>query len=119
LADRIDNAGFLQIDINDPQIVNGLQTSREIYNYYREAQNFPSPDERRVLIRIIKTADKTVRDEVVRCTNSQNEMPEEALRATDAIHRQIEALFHRFNLFYDRRKGHYRDQGKPVRMTHL
>jgi hypothetical protein len=41
-------------------------------------------------------------------------MPEEALRATDAIHRQIEALFHKYDLYYDRRKGHYRDQGKPV-----
>jgi hypothetical protein len=114
LADKIDNAGFLQIEITDPQIVNGLQTSRQIFNYYREVQNLPATDARRVLIRIIKTAVKTVRDDVIRCTNSQNEMPEEALRATDAIHRQIEALFHRFNLFYDRRKGHYRDQGKPV-----
>jgi hypothetical protein len=26
----------------------------------------------------------------------------------------IETLFHRFGLFYDRRKGYYRDQGKPV-----
>jgi len=114
LAEKIDNAGFLQIEITDPQIVNGLQTSRQIYNYYREGLNLPNPDRRRVLIRIIKTADKTIRDDVVRCTNSQNEMPEEALRATDAIHRQIETLFHRYNLFYDRRKGHYRDQGKPV-----
>jgi hypothetical protein len=114
LAEQIDNAGFLEIEITDPQIVNGLQTSRQIYNYYREGLSLPNPDTRRVLIRIIKTGDKTIRDDVVRCTNSQNEMPEEALRATDAIHRQIETLFHRYNLFYDRRKGYYRDQGKPV-----
>lgn len=41
-------------------------------------------------------------------------MPEEALRATDAIHRQLETAFHTRELYYDRRKGHYRDQGKPV-----
>jgi hypothetical protein len=41
-------------------------------------------------------------------------MPEEALRATDAIHRQIETLFHRYNLYYDRRQGFYKDKGKPV-----
>lgn len=114
LADKTDNAGYLQIEITDPQIVNGLQTSRQIYNYYRDVKDLPTPDARRVLIRIIKTADKTIRDDVIRCTNSQNEMPEEALRATDAIHRQIETLFHTYGLFYDRRKGHYRDQGKPV-----
>jgi hypothetical protein len=115
LAEKIDNAPeFLQIEITDPQIVNGLQTSRQIFNYYKAGQNLPAQDARRVLVRIIKTIDKTVRDEVIRCTNSQNEMPEESLRATDEIHRQIETLFHTYNLFYDRRKGHYKDQGKPV-----
>jgi hypothetical protein len=114
LAEQIDNGGFLKIEITDPQIVNGLQTSRQIFNYYREGLNIPIPDNRRVLVRVIKTADTTVRDDVVRCTNSQNVMPEEALRATDAIHRQIETLFHRYDLYYDRRKGHYRDRGKPV-----
>jgi len=44
----------------------------------------------------------------------QNEMPPEALRATDPIHRKIEQLFHSYNLFYDRRKGYYREKGEPV-----
>jgi hypothetical protein len=114
LAEKIDNAGYLQVDIHDPQIVNGLQTSRQIFNYFKEGKNIPPVDIRRILVRVIKTADKAVRDDVILCTNSQNKMPEEALRATDAIHRQIETLFHTFGLFYDRRKGHYRDQGKSV-----
>jgi len=66
------------------------------------------------LVRLITTTDTTLRDSVIRSTNSQNEMPEAALRATDEIHRQIEALFHRYGLFYDRRQGYYKDQGKPV-----
>ena len=38
-----------------------------------------------------------------------------SLRATDEIHRQIEELFPRAaDLFYDRRKGFYKDEGKPV-----
>ena len=41
-------------------------------------------------------------------------MPVEALRATDPIHRQIEEVFQKSGLYYDRRKGHYRDQGKPI-----
>ncbi|HUO15590.1 MAG TPA: AIPR family protein [Verrucomicrobiae bacterium] len=110
--------GFLQIDIHDPQIVNGLQTSRQIYNHFSLNPSAGSPvqlaDQRRVLVRIIKTTDEHIRDAVIRCTNSQNEMPEEALRATDAIHRQLETAFHTKGLYYDRRKGHYRDKGKPV-----
>ncbi|PYT53628.1 MAG: hypothetical protein DMG43_08480 [Acidobacteria bacterium] len=50
----------------------------------------------------------------MRATNSQNPMPEEALRATDRIHRQLEASFQTHSLFYDRRKGQYKDEGKPI-----
>jgi len=114
LTEKIETGEHLAVEVTDPQIVNGLQTSREIYNYYHDTQPTPPSDDRRLLIRLIRTTDTTVRDSVIRCTNSQNEMPEEALRATDAIHRQIETLFHRYGLFYDRRKGYYKDQGKSV-----
>lgn len=114
LTEKIEAGDHLAVEVTDPQIVNGLQTSREIYNYYHDTQPTPPPDDRRLLIRLIRTTDITVRDSVIRSTNSQNEMPEEALRATDAIHRQIETLFHRYGLFYDRRKGYYKDQGKSV-----
>jgi hypothetical protein len=51
---------------------------------------------------------------VIRATNSQNKMPAEALRATDRIHGQIETLFRQYDLYYDRRKGQYKDEGKPI-----
>jgi hypothetical protein len=41
-------------------------------------------------------------------------MPAEALRATDRIHGQIETLFRQYDLYYDRRKGFYKDEGKPI-----
>lgn len=113
LTEHVGAAGHLEAEVTDPQIVNGLQTSREIYNHFRVTPPTAS-DDRRLLVRLITTTDKAIRDSVIRSTNSQNEMPEEALRATDAIHRQIETLFHRYNLYYDRRQGYYRDQGKPV-----
>jgi hypothetical protein len=114
LTEQIGAAGHLEADVTDPQIVNGLQTSREIYNYFSTAAAPIPSDNRRLLVRLITTTDTAIRDSVIRSTNSQNEMPEEALRATDPIHRQIETLFHRYNLYYDRRQGYYRDQGKPV-----
>lgn len=117
LTDKTGTAsGHLDVEIFDPQIVNGLQTSRQIYNYFISVPpiHIDTDDDRRVLVRLIKSSDKITRDEVIRCTNSQNQMPEEALRATDEIHRQLETAFDNIHLFYDRRKGHYREQGKPV-----
>ena len=55
-----------------------------------------------------------MRDKVIRATNNQNPMPAEALFTTFRIHKQIESVFLRHGLFYERRKGFYRDQNKPI-----
>jgi len=114
LAADITNDGYLQEKVIDPQIVNGLQTSRQIFRYYKAGNNLPGTDKRRILVRIIKTGNKKIRDAVIRATNSQNPMPHEVLRATDEIHWQIETLFEKYGLVYDRRKGHARDEGQPI-----
>ena len=108
-------ASHIMLDIEDPQIVNGLQTSRVIFDYFTKPENKDLVDERTVLIRVIQTADQEIQDKIIRATNSQNKMSPAALRMTDQIHRDIEELFKQSDLFYDRRKGFYRDQGKPIR----
>jgi hypothetical protein len=116
LTGKANTAGYQTLEIEDPQIVNGLQTSRQIDAYYRGGATIPRPEDdgRRILVRVLQSSDEAVRDNVIRATNSQNKMPAEALRATDRIHGQIEALFHQYDLYYDRRKGEYKDEGKPI-----
>jgi len=113
IAPRTQQAGHLRLSIDDPQIVNGLQTSRVIFGYFGEEDR---PDENRtVLVRVIETTDLALQDRIIRATNSQNKMASASLRMTDQIHRDIEEFFKKVDLFYDRRKGHHRDQGRPVR----
>ncbi len=112
IATRAQNAGNKILKLEDPQIVNGLQTSREIFNYFSEES--PTTDERSVLVRVIETGNEVVRDAVIKATNSQNKMPASSLRATDPIHHQIEDLFKQYDVYYDRRKGFYKDKGKPI-----
>ncbi|MCU1268978.1 MAG: hypothetical protein JWN74_272 [Acidobacteriaceae bacterium] len=102
------------LEIRDPQIVNGLQTSRRIFDYFTSAIVKPEIDARRILVRVIQNQEPEVRDEIIRATNNQNRMPPEALISTSRLHKQIDAFFEKNGLFYDRRKGHYRDQGKPI-----
>lgn len=102
----------LQLSLEDPQIVNGLQTSREIFNYFYHDK--PQSEERSILIKVIETADAIVQDAVIKATNSQNKMESASLRATDPIHHKIEDLFKQYDLYYDRRKGFYKDKGKPI-----
>ena len=114
LAGKASTSGYKELAIDDPQIVNGLQTSRQIDAYYRSGISIPPDDPRRIMVRVIQSSDESVRDDVIRATNSQNKMPPEALRTTDRIHGQIEALFLQYDLYYDKRKGQYKDEGKPI-----
>lgn len=108
-------AGHLRLSIDDPQIVNGLQTSREIFSYFTNGDEKKlQSDTRTVLVRVIQTADPELQDMIIRATNSQNRMMPASLRMTDQIHRNIEELFKKVDLYYDRRKGFYRDQQKPI-----
>jgi hypothetical protein len=101
------------LEITDPQIVNGLQTSRQIFAHYSPL-HVHKEDRRRIIVRVIQNSEEDVRDKIIRATNNQNPMPAEALFTTFRIHKQIESVFLQHGLFYERRKGLYRDQGKPI-----
>jgi hypothetical protein len=115
LTEEIKPGPKATLTIINPQIVNGLQTSRHIFEYYKGGAGIPPEDKRRILVRVIETNDDDIRDQIINATNSQNKMPAEALRATDPIQKKIEDVFATYGLFYDRRKGHYKDLGKPAK----
>lgn len=114
LASDITPATQKQLTITDPEIVNGLQTSNEIYHYFREHQDLLESETRNILLRIIVPEDENSRDRIILATNSQTPIPTVALRATDPIHRQIEMYFKSRGLYYDRRKNFYKNQGKKA-----
>lgn len=100
------------LTIEDPQIVNGLQTSSEVHAYF-SASNRES-DDRKLLVRVIVPSDAASRDRIIKATNSQTAIQQASLRATDKIHRDIEEYLRPRGLFYDRRKNYYKNEGKPL-----
>jgi hypothetical protein len=98
--------------IQNPYIVNGLQTSNEIFRYFSGGGD--KNDDRNVLVRVIVTQDSEVADKIIRATNSQIYIPPAQLKATEKIHRDIEDFMKKYDLYYDRRKNHYKMQGKPI-----
>lgn len=101
------------LTIEDPEIVNGLQTSREIYETMPNMER--TREKRNVLVRILKPKDDGSRDNIIKATNSQTQIPPASLRATDKIHRDIEDYLSPRGLFYDRRKNYYKNIGKPIK----
>lgn len=112
LAEDISQSTPKQLLIVKPEIVNGLQTSNEIYQFFTQNIGQLSKENRNILLRIIVPDDETSRDKIILATNSQTAIPPVALRSTDPIHRQIEMYFKARGLYYDRRKNYYKNQGK-------
>jgi hypothetical protein len=99
--------------LSDIQIVNGLQTSHEIYEALKERPT-PEIEERMLLVRIVVTEDSATRDKVIRATNRQTAVSDASLRATDEVQRNIENFFLTDGWYYDRRKNFYKNEGRDV-----
>ncbi|MFI1651836.1 AIPR family protein [Streptomyces avidinii] len=112
VADAAQIAGK-KIVVKDPQIVNGLQTSHEVYSYF---QSGGQHRDRSLLVKIVVAPENgTARDRIIRATNSQTQLPAGALRATEPIQKDIEeSLTHGGGYYYERRASYYRNLGFPV-----
>jgi AIPR protein len=103
-----------ELVIDDPQIVNGLQTSQKIFDHFTSRPELAKTDKRELLIRVIQVNDSKTQDDIIEATNSQTKVAPSSFWATKTIHRDIETIFQNENLFYDRRKNSYRRKGIPL-----
>ncbi|MBI9036137.1 MAG: AIPR family protein [Bacteroidales bacterium] len=111
LATKMTSSGK-ELVIESPQIVNGLQTSNEIYRHFANSAN--GNQDKSVLIRVICPESEDSRDKIIRATNSQTSIPAVSLRGSDKVHRNIETYFKSYGYYYDRRKNQYKNEGKPI-----
>ena len=116
LAKAVNQTGKI-LHLQNPEIVNGLQTSQAIFSHFDSQESVPD-DERKLLARVIVVGDTTEnREQIIRATNNQTSVPGYALRSLDKIHRNIEIYFESQSpqLFYDRRKNFYKNLGKAAK----
>ena len=112
LAENVIPTAEKSLIIDDPQIVNGLQTSEEIFNY---CNSKPNPDHlrRRVMVRVITSTSPDSQDRIIKATNRQTGITAAQLHATEQVHRDIERIFPGNGLYYDRRKKYWQYKDKP------
>jgi AIPR protein len=103
-----------ELVVDDPQIVNGLQTSQKIFDHFTSHTELVKTDTRELLIRVIQVNDSKTQDDIIEATNSQTKVAPSSFWATKTIHRDIETIFTNEGLFYDRRKNSYRRKGIPL-----
>lgn len=101
--------------IENAQVVNGLQTSRNVYQYFNDSKAGEESEgtKRHLLVRIIEAQDDIIMSQIIKATNSQNRVSIATLRATEPFQRNIEEYFSQRGYFYERKKNQYKNQGKP------
>ncbi len=103
------------ITLDDVQIVNGLQTTRCIYDYLHTKRDLSKEKNKNsLLVKVIITEDVAVRDNIIKATNFQTRIPDASLRATDVMQRDLEDFFKNHGWYYDRRKNYYKNLGKSA-----
>lgn len=104
-----------QIYIKNPQIVNGLQTSYSIFNYYKDKQEKLQNDARKIFIKILKFDDSIADKEldVIVSTNSQNEIRDKDIHANDKVQQNIEIFFLQRGKYYQRKDKYYTNRKLP------
>lgn len=97
------------INISNPQIVNGCQSSSVIYHADKSGYDMSKVP---LLVKIISTTDSDVANQIVRGTNRQNIVYDEAFEITREFHKNLEMFFEAktFNekkYYYERRSRQF------------
>lgn len=95
------------VSIQNPQIVNGCQTCHSIF----EQRKNISLNKVQVLIKVVCTDEFDIANKIVRGTNKQNQVLEEAFETTKPFHQHLEDYFNarheKVSLYYERRNKQY------------
>ena len=90
------SSGSLQI--TDPLIVNGLQTSHEVFRHFKNGGDLN--DSRSIMVKVIVNSNDPTSDRIISATNSQTKISSIFLHSTEQIHRDIELNLKAAGYFY-------------------
>lgn len=104
------------ISLQSPQVVNGCQTSHILFNYKERIELL---DKIILQIKVISTKNSEITNQVVRGTNRQNIVYDEAFETTRKFHKDLEQFFLALNaesscenIFYERRSKQFNHDPK-------
>lgn len=98
-----------KLTIINPQIVNGCQTSHMLYEASRKNLDLTRIP---ISVRLISTTNQEIVNDIVRGTNRQNIVLEEAFESTKKFHKDLEEFFNAYSkdndkIYYERRSKQY------------
>lgn len=122
VAKHFQNLGSNNYEIREYQIVNGCQTSNIIYQNRGAVLN--SPDFL-IPIKIIHTTDSDLITRIIRATNRQTPVPEEAFVTLEKFHKRLQDFYTHVSselpekLYYERRSKEYSNSEQRIEKARI
>ena len=101
------------IELIEPQIVNGAQTSTIIAEKLSYRENTKGD----IQLTIIKETNKTTREEITRCRNSQNAVKGKDLISLKHFHTKIRGQLNNFGFYYETQAGNWINMDKQQKLS--
>ncbi|PZM87601.1 MAG: AIPR protein [candidate division SR1 bacterium] len=100
-----------------PRIINGCQTTNELYKKYKRSQNGNDIDNIEIVAKIISTNDNNLKNLIIYAANNQNSIDKD-IQSLNEFHRKIETYFtgkeeSNFHLFFERLRGQHTNVTPP------
>jgi len=100
-----------KMSLQNPKIVNGLQTSLTLNKYVNEyGEDVLANDKRSILVKVIQTKNEAHALSIIQATNSQTQVKRYLLRAHDDLQVMIDNSARLHGFFYERRDNYYKNQ---------
>ena len=116
--------GNRKVTVKNPQVVNGCQTCNVIYQSYKQGLDLSNVT---IIAKVIATQSSEITNHIVKETNRQNIVYDEAFEITRTFHKNLEDLFNALvvengtRLFYECRSKQYSNNPtiKPFEKVNL
>lgn len=125
ICDKIERHPVKEKDftLTFPRIINGCQTTNELYKKYRESFDENSIDNVEVIAKIISTNDNQLKKMIIYAANNQNSIDKD-LQALNEFHEKIETYFtgkdeSGFHIYFERLRGQHSSVNPPYSRVNI
>jgi len=100
-----------------PRIINGCQTTNELFKKYKESSNENSIDDIEIVAKVISTNDSYLKKMIIYAANNQNSIDKD-LQSLNEFHEKIETYYlgkdeKAFNIYFERLRGQHSNVNPP------
>lgn len=100
-----------------PRIINGCQTTNELFKKYKESSNENSIDDIEIVAKVISTNDSNLKKMIIYAANNQNSIDKD-LQSLNEFHEKIETYYlgkdeKDFNIYFERLRGQHSNVNPP------